>query len=202
MATSPPSPPGAPRNIPGLSASGTLPPYVGGDPTAASMSPYRCTLTEVARTFCTSRVRTTIFQGYLLHRRVLAGLGFVQGFQWLSGSYMETIEVIEGRAPRDIDVVTFFVPPAICPTPADLRAMAQANRDVFEPPLAKVRFHCDPYFVNLRYSPVGIVSLTRYWFGLFSHRRGGLWKGLLQVELAPSQDDADASDYVNGLSCP
>lgn len=192
-----------PGGIPGLSPSGTLPPYVGGDPRVmASMSPYLCTLSETARAFCTSRTRIAIFRGLLEHRRELARLGFVQGFQWLSGSFLENIEQIESRDPRDIDVVTFCLPPAQCQSPADLNALAQANLDLFEPTRAKARFYCDPYFVNLLYGSTAIVALTRYWFGLFSHRRGGLWKGLLQVQLPVAQDDTDAESYINGLNYP
>jgi hypothetical protein len=152
--------------------------------------------------FCSSQARVTIFLGLLEHRRILASLGFVQGFQWLSGSFLEDIEHIERRDPRDIDIVTFCQPPTQCHGPADLNALMQANLDVFEPSRAKARFHCDPYFVNLLYSSAAIVALTRYWFGLFSHRRGGLWKGLLQVQLALSQDDSDAESFVSGLSYP
>jgi len=115
---------------------------------------------------------------------------------------VERIEQIESRDPRDIDLVTFCLPPVQCQGPADLHTLMQANLDVFAPPRAKVRFHCDPYFVNLLFGPVAIVALTRYWFGLFSHRRGGLWKGLLQVQLPLSQDDTDAEDYINGLNYP
>jgi hypothetical protein len=35
--------------------------------------------------------------------------------------------------------------------------------------------------------------MTRYWFGLFSHRRSdGIWKGMLQVRLEDVADDAAA----------
>jgi hypothetical protein len=115
---------------------------------------------------------------------------------------MEDIELLEGRDPRDVDLVTFCTPPAHCPAPADIQAMIAANPDVFVPPRAKTRFHCDPYFVNLELHPVNTVAQTRYWFGLFSHRRGGVWKGLLQVPLVISQDDADTETFLNGLPNP
>ena len=57
-------------------------------------------------------------------------------------------------------------------------------------------FKCDVQFVDLDTQSENVVNLTRFWFGLFSHRRGGLWKGLLQVPLAVTQDDADASIMV------
>jgi hypothetical protein len=189
--------------IPPLTVDGILPPFVGTTtPTSASMAPYACTLVEAARRFCTSRARVAIFLGLLEYRAALANLGFVQGIQWLSGSFLEDIERLETRDPRDVDIVTFCVPPANCRTPADAQAMVRANQQVFVPIHAKPRYHCDPYFVSFLSNPEAIVSATRYWFGLFSHRRGGLWKGLLQVPLAISQQDRDAEAFVNGLNFP
>ena len=164
------------------------------------MSPYACTLLEVATRFCTSAIRVTMFKGLLDYRKQLAQLGFVNGFQWLSGSYLEAIERIEGRDPRDVDVVTFCMPPASCPTFAAVNAIALANPDIFEPVRAKQRFHCDAYIVNFQAGPWPVVRLTSYWFGLFAHRRDWSWKGLLEVSLPPSQDDSAAEAHVNGLN--
>jgi len=77
--------------------------------------------------------------------------------------------------------------------------MVAANPDVFQPLRAKLRFFCDPYFVSFEFGPRVVVMQTRYWFGLFSHRRDWSWKGLLEVPLALSRDDTDAENYVNGL---
>lgn len=200
MAT-PVQPPVPPLGIPPLNASGTLPPFVGGYPEVqASLSPYSCTLIELAKTFCTSSVRVTIFKGLLEYRNQLAQLGFADGFQWLSGSYLEAIEQIENRNPKDVDVVTFCTPPRHCPTPVHVKALALANPDVFEPAKAKARFFCDAYMVNFQFGPRSVVLQTRYWFGLFSHRRDWLWKGLLEIPLLKSQDDTDAENFVNGLN--
>jgi len=166
------------------------------------MSPFPATVVETAQRFCGSPARVTIFRGFLEYRRTLASLGFVLGFQWLSGSFIEDIEQLEGRNPKDVDIVSFCVAPAHCQTADDIKAIVTANPEVFQPANAKTRFHCDPYFVNLQLHPVNTVHQARYWFGLFSHRRGGLWKGLLQVPLAVSQDDADAETYLSGLSNP
>jgi hypothetical protein len=38
--------------------------------------------------------------------------------------------------------------------------------------------------------PVSLVNQTKYWFGLFSHKRNGVWKGMLQVPLCPPAADA------------
>ncbi len=201
--STPVQPPLAPLGIPALNASGTLPPFVGGNPLdQAAMSPYACSLIEMAKAFCTSRVRVTIFKGLLDYRKQLAQLGLVNGFQWLSGSYLEAIEQIEKRNPKDVDLVTFCNAPTQCQTPADTKALVLANPNVFDPNQAKQRYFCDAYFVDFGFGPRFVVMQTRYWFGLFSHRRGGLWKGLLEVPLARSQDDIDAENFVNGLNLP
>jgi hypothetical protein len=47
--------------------------------------------------------------------------------------------------------------------------------------------------VNLTTSPEWLVTQTRYWYGLFSHRRGdALWKGMLQLPLESDDDAATA----------
>lgn len=202
MAT-PAQPPVLPPGIPALNASGTLPPYVGGDPTvSAAMSPYSCTLTEIAKIFCTSKLRAAIFKGLLDYRKELSQLGFAVGFQWLSGSYLEAIEQIEKRNPKDIDLVTFCSAPPQCQSPNEIKALVSANPNVFDPTKAKQRYYCDAYFVDVGFGPRFVVMQTRYWFGLFSHRRGGLWKGLLEVPLVRSQDDVEAETFVNSLNLP
>lgn len=109
---------------------------------------------------------------------------------------MEDIERLEKRHPNDVDVVTFLHRPAAVADDAAWQAFIHANLALFVPPLVKPAFRCDAYFVELGTDPGNIVNQARYWFGLFSHRRGGLWKGLLQIPLTVTQDDADASALV------
>jgi hypothetical protein len=194
---SPAAPVGPPFDIPPFTISGVLPPYLGPDATtAALMCPYETTLVRIASTLCKSKERKLIFQGLLQYRQKLASIGFTDGFQWLSGSFMEDIETLEKRPPNDIDVVTFVTMPATIKSPAEWLAFITANLSVLDPQQAKAAYKCDAYFVDLRFPPQSTVAQTRYWFGLYSHRRNGLWKGLLQVPLAITQDDADASKLV------
>lgn len=180
--------------IPDFTLSGVLPPYVGPTPVlSAAMSPYATSLTRIAHKLCGSDERKEIFRGLLVYRQQLARIGLINGMQWLSGSFMENIESLEKRSPRDVDIVTF------CHRPVHLLqddsawfAFINTNRALFDPAQAKTSYKCDSYFVDLDTPPANIVNLTRYWFGLFSHRRAGLWKGLLRVSLAVTQDDADA----------
>ena len=135
-------------------------------------------------------------RGLLDYRQQLAMIDLQIGFQWLSGSFLEDIETIENRHPNDIDLVTFVHRPATVKTDADWGAFVSANQSLLDPRQVKAEFRCDCYFVDLDSAPNGIVAQTKYWFGLFSHRRGGLWKGMLEVPLAVSVDDTDALALV------
>ena len=188
---------GLPFDIPDFTISGVLPPFLGLTPTAAAaMSPYPTTLTRIASKLCASNERKEIFRGLLRYRRELANVGLSDGFQWLSGSFMEDIETLETRHPRDVDLVTFCHRPVTATNDVAWQAFTTANMSLLAWPLVKPVFKCDAYFVDLNTAPANIVNQTRYWFGLFSHRRGGLWKGLLQIPLAVTHDDADASHKV------
>jgi hypothetical protein len=188
---------GPPFDIPNFTISGILPPYLGPTPTdGALMSPYETTLTRVAGKLCNSNERKEIFRGLLRYRQELANLGFTDGFQWLSGSFMEDIETLEKRHPQDVDIVTFCHRPAGIPDDAAWQAFTVANINLLLWHLVKPIYRCDAYFVDLNTAPANVVNQARYWFGLFSHRRTGLWKGLLQVPLSVTQDDADASVVV------
>jgi hypothetical protein len=184
-------------DVPDFTISGALPPFLGLTPTVpAAMSPYPTTLTRIATKLCASNERREIFRGLLRYRQELAKIGLNDGFQWLSGSFMEDIETLEKRHPRDVDVVTFCHRPASATDDPSWLAFTRANVNLLMWSRVKPIFKCDPYFVDLNTAPANVVNQARYWFGLFSHRRGGLWKGLLQVPLIVTQDDADASLMV------
>ena len=180
--------------IPDFTVSGVLPPYRGLTP--AGLSPYRASLVEIANKLCASNERKAIMRGLLKYRQQLATVGLRAGFQWLSGSFMEDIETLERRHPQDIALVTFVHRPAAVRADADWQAFVLAHQPLLNPKQVRAAFQCDCYFVDLDNAPSGIVSQTRYWFGLFSHRRGGLWKGMLEVPLAVSADDTDALALV------
>jgi len=165
-----------------------LPPYVGDATQSANMSPYQATLVEIAGMFCASDRRKEILRGLLEHRQRLNAIGF-QGFQWLSGSFLEDIETLDGRPPRDVDVVTFFHKPATITDGAAWQAFINANLLVLDRGQVKAAFNVDVQFIDLDMPPAHVVSVARFWYGLFSHRRNGLWKGLLQLPLALSADD-------------
>jgi hypothetical protein len=182
-----------PIDVPDFTISGVLPPFLGTTPVIpAAMSPYPTSLVQIAGKICGTDQRKAILRGLLAYRQRLAGIGLQLGVQWLSGSFLEDIETLESRDPRDVDVVTFFHRPAGATADADWFAFINANLALFEPAQVKAAFQCDSYFVDMNLPPIFIVSQTRYWYGLFSHNRGGLWKGMLQIPLHLTADDAAA----------
>lgn len=95
--------------IPAWSSAGVLPPIRPSAPGhSADRSPYVVDLAMVMDRFATSAARMTILDGLLRFRANLHAAGVVSGFQWLDGSFLEDIETLENRAPKDMDVVTFF----------------------------------------------------------------------------------------------
>jgi hypothetical protein len=96
--------------IPAFNHSHALPPFEGERMTSAHSSPYVITSSELVRRFSFSAPRCLILDGLIRYRAELRALGFVGGFQWLDGSFVEDIEGREARPPHDIDVVTFAHP--------------------------------------------------------------------------------------------
>jgi hypothetical protein len=189
--------PGPPFDIPDFTISGVLPPFLGSTPTIpALMSPYRTSLTRVAGRLCGSDQRKAIFRGLLVYRQQLSAVGFQVGVQWLSGSFIEDIEGLETRHPNDVDVITICHRPAAVKDDAFWNGFLMSNIALIDPAAVKAAFRCDAYFVDMDIEPMSVVNQTRYWFGLFSHRRGGLWKGMLEIPLAVTTDDADALAMV------
>lgn len=62
----------------------------------------------------------------------------------------------------------------------------------------EVAYLCDAYFVDLGQPTIHVVGQTRYWFGLFSHKRSTLqWKGMLGVPLGTLADDANTAKILS-----
>ncbi len=152
--------------------------------------------------FSTSPERRTVLQGFLRYRAALHVAGLINGFQWLNGSFLENVETLEGRAPRDLDVVTFYRLPA-GQSQQDVQLLAPhlfpINRTAQEQ--LKATFHVDAYLVHLGMIPERLVERSAYWYGLWSHRRNQLWKGYVQINLAPTEDAA-AGAAIAGLGNP
>jgi hypothetical protein len=143
--------------------------------------------------FSISPERMAILDGLLRFRADLHQAGIVSGFQWLDGSFLEQVEMLEGRPPRDMDVVTFFE----MPSGQDQRSLIQRHGVLFDQKQVKATYAMDAYVVVLgQPADQWLVKYVSYWYSMWSHRRDGLWKGFVQVDLDPAQD-ADARAILN-----
>lgn len=186
--------------IPAFNHSHVLPPFEGDRMVSAHSSPYPVTASALARRLGTSHERCVILEGLFRYRTALRTLGFTNGFQWLDGSFVEDIEAREDRPPNDVDVVTFAHPPEGM-LKDDVRQLMAEHPELFDHDRCKAGFHCDTSIVNLTTAPEWLVTQTRYWYGLFSHRRGdALWKGMLQLPL--ESDDEIAMALLNARLNP
>ena len=173
-------------SIPNWSPTGILPPIDVVDPTSANRSPYRASLADLVLRFGTSKERCTILDGLLRYRAALHAAGLVVGFQWIDGSFLEQVETLAGRAPNDVDVVTFYRI-ATGDTP---NAVVARNPDLFVQARVKQNFKVDGYLVPLDAEATFLVENSAYWYGVWSHRRDGTWKGFVEIDLTPAETPA------------
>ncbi len=184
--------------IPAWTAQGVLPPVNPANPVSnLDRSPYIVSLTDVVLRFNTSLKRRAIIDGLLRYRAALHAVGLIAGFQWLDGSFMEDVEILEGRPPRDIDVVTFYQLPADT-SQADI---LKQNQRLFDRGNVKSTYHVDGYNVSLGTQPDQLARRSAYWYGVWSHRRNDHWKGFLEIGLAPDHD-AEALASLNASGEP
>ncbi len=190
--------------IPDFDHNGVLPPHVGNHAAnRGDMSPYPTASVELATKLGRTDERRKILIGFFELRAALRQLGITSGFQWLDGSFAEDAEKTRGRAPNDIDVVTFFQPIAF---PANLPPATAALLPVLtDRDATRNQFHVDHILVPLASTTDRIadarrlVDDVRYWFGLFSHRRSDdVWKGMLQLPMATAADDQQAVEAIRG----
>lgn len=178
--------------IPAFNHSHVLPPFLGANSTdSAQISPYKTTFSEFANRLATSPERAQLLLGMLEYRKAIRGLGFTSGFQWVDGSFAENVEQSQGRAPKDIDLVTFAHPPTGLDK-QEINRLMDANPDIFNRSQAKDKFGCDTFIVPLGQSPEILVRRATYYFQLFSHRRDDqVWKGFLQIPLEADRAETE-----------
>lgn len=184
--------------IPDWNAQGVIPPINELQPTSVDRSPYTVSLTDVVLRFGLSAERRTVLDGFLRYRAALHAAGLVQGFQWLDGSFLEHVEMLESRPPNDIDVVTFYRLP-VGKTQQDLQTQTP---DIFpigraSQQILKANYHVDAYTVHLGMVSERLVKQGTYWYSMWSHRRNPIWKGYVQVDLAPIEDVAAQAALTN-----
>ncbi|WP_315131556.1 DUF6932 family protein [Achromobacter marplatensis] len=172
--------------IPAWNLQGVIPPIrpgaAGHDP---DRSPYKSPLHVLVDVMGTSHARLQIIDGFLSFRSEIHKLGINAGFQWLNGSFSENVESTEGRDPRDVDVVTFLE----LPEGEDEASLVAKNPQLFDHDYVKEAYRVDSYWEVLGV-PMEAQSIQRisYWHSMWSHRRDGMWKGFVQVDLESTQD--------------
>ncbi|MFJ5316590.1 DUF6932 family protein [Pectobacterium versatile] len=172
-------------NVPLWNEMGVIPPINESQPTGSARSPYETDIIKFVSMFAQTPPRKHILQGFLSFRKALYQVGITDGFQWIDGSFTEHIELIEGRAPNDLDLVTFFN----FNDGDDDTTIISRNQYLFNHEHVKSTYHIDSYFEPLGTHPSHLVSRAVYWYSVWSHKRDLSWKGFLQIPLSPSLDD-------------
>lgn len=174
-------------------ADGVLPPIDTSRPVSPERSPYVVSLVDYVLRFSDTPARRTVLSGYLRYRAALHSVGVVRGFQWLDGSFLEHVERIEERAPNDVDVVTFYR----LPTDLSQTKLAESAGALFDHATVKTKYCVDGYLVHLGMDAQRLIRQSAYWYSVWSHRRNQLWKGFVQVDLAPVEDAAAAATLMS-----
>lgn len=185
--------------IPSFGFGEVLPPFVGADVTGEQQqprSPYPASPEQLVDAFCTSRDRALILRGLFGYRGALRANGFMKGFQWIDGSFVENCELVNGRSPSDVDVVTLLHRPPTVGDSVSFNGFVQDRAaTLFNPIWTKATFRCDSYPIDLDGPSQTLAKLTAYWMGLFSHQRDTFrWKGL--VEIPFEVDDTLALEMI------
>lgn len=175
--------------IPPFAASGALPPFIDASPTdPAKRSPYQTDMFQLVERFCTSPHRAKLLLGLNAYRQHLFDGGFVSGHQWVDGSFVEDVEVIRGRPPSDIDVITLFNRPIKFQVGGVSWATAYQTTlhwQFFETKNMKPIYSCDTFSIDLDADATSLVSATMYWGGLFTDIKGSTEKkGIVSIPLA------------------
>ena len=180
--------------IPDWNNAGLLPPFLGNPASRRGRSPYRASLSETMVRFGSAGGgRRELLAGLLDFRAALHGAGLTRGFQWIDGSFVEDVESLRGRAPGDIDVVTFFY----IPEGHTEESLDDAFPDLFYPSAMKRDFGIDAYLMPIELNDLEtFIRDVVYWHDMWSHTREGPMtregtrKGYVQVDLDPSEDES------------
>jgi hypothetical protein len=186
----------SPVAIPAWTADGVLPPINASQPVSPERSPYVVSLTDYVLRFSDTPERRTVLDGFLRYRAALHGAGVVRGFQWLDGSFLERVELTEGRAPNDVDVVTFYHLPAGVPQ----AQLAVQLGTLLDHDSVKTNFRVDGYLVHLGMDAERLARQSAYWYSVWSHRRNQLWKGFVEVDLALTEDNVAAGTLASVIN--
>jgi hypothetical protein len=173
--------------FPAFDMRGLLPPFVGPNPATNIRSPYRATMVELVTQLATTPERRQLLRNLIAYRALLATDGYVNGIQFIDGSFVENIERNENRAPNDIDIFSLLETPQKYANDMILwfngGGMLFWNNEVADRNRNKQRFALDTYALLFQQlTPMRLIEGVIYWYGLFSHQRQTFaWKGFLAL---------------------
>jgi hypothetical protein len=177
--------------IPVFDIHGVVPPIrPGHHGDSPERSPYQVDLLTFFQRFGSSQHRRLVLKGLLELRAELHLAGKSECFQWIDGSFLEDLEVQRGRAPDDVDVVTFM---SLDDAPEQIQ-LCESFPDVVYRERSKQRFKVDHFLLptDVPYT-IDYASNLACWYALWSHRRDDLrWKGFVAIPLVSNDNDARA----------
>jgi hypothetical protein len=179
--------------IPKFDHNHVIPPHLGNPALPSDISPYKCSSLELCQEFSTSSQRINILKGLLAFRQELSNCGLTNGFQWLDGSFLENVEIREQRSPNDLDLITVYWGYDI----KFQQNLMQNFPQFADSNLSKQTYSLDHYPFDAGYTPIATIEQSKYWVQLFSHNRDAVWKGMLQIELNTTNEDAQALQHLN-----
>ena len=148
-------------------------------------------MNELIERFGYTADRRKIIEGLLDLRKELFSLGF-GGFQWIDGSFVTKVESIKNSSPNDADVVTW----AYHPDGQNVRSVIMSKPYLCNPQIAKQKFKIDHYMIPLYNDALTLIQYATYWYGLFSHTRERIWKGIVAVALDSLENDNAARNIL------
>ncbi|WP_254849477.1 DUF6932 family protein [Pseudomonas aeruginosa] len=170
--------------IPLWNHQGIIPPIDESNPTSPVRAPYQTDVVQIVERYATTFERCDVLEGFLSHRAQIHRMGIASGFQWLDGSFMENVELLERRHPNDMDVVMF----ADIPKAVEQALQPQDIQMLVDNPWIKENYKVDFYLLPLSESPETLIEMAAYWYSMWSHRRSMQWKGFLSVRLESGLD--------------
>lgn len=174
--------------LPDFNIHGVVPPIHPSEPGhSLNRSPYKTDIYTFCQRFGGTPERRAILIGLLDLRRELQGLGIIEGFQWLDGSFVEDVEILRMRPPKDIDVVTFY-PFGDAQMQIDRTQRAPA---LFNHVMVKNTYRVDHYMVPTDGDVDRNYHSVAYWYSMWSRQRDtDRWKGFCSVPIQSSDEQA------------
>ena len=152
-------------------------------------------MTDLCKVLGTTPQRRVLLRNLITYRGLLASDGYINGFQFIDGSFVENVEIIGPREPSDIDVFSLLHAPQKYHADAALWASVGLQfwvGEIIDMPKNKARFKLDTYALLFEeMTPSSLIRNIIYWYSLFSHQRDTfLWKGFVALPLNDADDQA------------